>query len=66
MSNNIVHMVDYIDTVGIDVTVKPVKLTTFCKFHLRANLPISITLPTDLTEYEAERIAAVIRTLPFK
>ncbi|WP_371324085.1 hypothetical protein VX159_00725 [Dechloromonas sp. ZY10] len=34
-------------------------------FVLRPDIPISFELPADLTEYEASRIAAFIKTLPF-
>ena len=34
------------------------------KFHVRTDLEIEIPLPWDLTEAEAERVAAFVRTLP--
>lgn len=34
-------------------------------FHLRSDLSVSLSLPKDLTEHEADRVAAFIKTLPF-
>jgi len=34
-------------------------------FVLRPDLPISIELPVDLSEQEAARFAAFVKTLPF-
>jgi hypothetical protein len=35
------------------------------RFNLRPNFEVEIRLPDDLSEREAERLAAYIRTLPF-
>lgn len=46
------------------VVLKPKSLTH--TFNLRSDLSIEFTLPTDLTNKEAERIAAFIKTLPIE